>query len=110
MAGAQAQQPTTGRTPAGDLDDRSVEGAGVELVPAEHPWLQDAVEAGVGEQLLRLLGEATADLCLLLLVDQMLTKRHRAGHHLIGRETWVRYIEAHRVTLERVDRGHRCGP
>ena len=83
---AEAQAPPGRRAAARDLDDHAEVGLEIELVAAEAPRLEDAVEARLREGLVRVLRVERALLGLLLALEQLGPHRRRAGHDLAWRE------------------------
>jgi hypothetical protein len=84
---SQRQAPADAGIAAGDLHHRLVERGIVELVAAEAPGVQGAVEAGLDELLLQLGRVAPAGLRLVLLGTQPLAQRDRARDQLGRRQT-----------------------
>ena len=97
VCGIERQAPARGRTSARNLDDHAVERGDVELIAAEHPRLQDAVEAGVRERLVHLLAGEGALLRGGLIVEQPWAQRLGAADHICGRQARLRNRQRRRV-------------
>ncbi len=75
---------------AGDLDHHLDQGGGVEFVAAEHPGLDDAIEAGVLDRLVDLVGVPAPLVGLLLLRAQHVAQAAGALDHRLGGEARLR--------------------
>ncbi len=81
VGGGEGEAPRRARMAPADLEDDPKEAREVELIAAEHPGLQDPVEAGVLEGLVDLLGVAASLVGLVLLVAQQRDQGPRPLDH-----------------------------
>ena len=87
MTRGQREHPAAGRAAAGDLAHRADEVAQAQLVAAEAPRLERAVEAGIDERLVRLVEEASRRLGRGLPFAEHGHERLRPGQQLGRRES-----------------------